>query len=170
MTPSDVTGPHGGEPTSWLLYNSYLVWANPLKTKDRQFDNFAFTDGTVSCHFDNLWCRQWQQSCQIDNLCFQYRLRMFRLSLHTCLSRWIDCLKLNSGLPVCMHRQLVTCYCFNISENITTLLKEFTIYSKEMKSAKLLRKCVLAQQIDACACRRFFCVHDFLNQFEFTMC
>ena len=41
-----------------------------LKTKDHQFDNFVITGGTVSCHYDNLQCHQWQQSRQIDDLLF----------------------------------------------------------------------------------------------------
>ena len=36
--------------------------------KDRQFDNFVVTGGTVSCRNDNLWCHQSRQSCQIDDL------------------------------------------------------------------------------------------------------
>ena len=33
-----------------------------------QFDNFVVTGGTISCHYENLRCHQWQQSCQIDDL------------------------------------------------------------------------------------------------------
>ena len=41
-----------------------------LKTKGCQFDNFVVTDGTVSCHYDNLRCHQWRQNYQINNLLF----------------------------------------------------------------------------------------------------
>ena len=34
----------------------------------QHFDNIVVTGGTVSCHNDNLWCHQWRQSCQIDDL------------------------------------------------------------------------------------------------------
>ena len=40
-----------------------------VKTKDRQFDDFVVTGGTVSCN-DNLRCHQLRQSCQIDDLLF----------------------------------------------------------------------------------------------------
>ena len=46
-----------------------LVWIF-TETTDRQFDNVVVTGGTVSCHNDNLWCHQWRQSCQIDDLLF----------------------------------------------------------------------------------------------------
>ena len=52
-----------------VLGNSPL-FEYSLKTKDRQFDNVVVTGGTVSCHNDNLWCQQWRQSCQIDDLLF----------------------------------------------------------------------------------------------------
>ena len=32
--------------------------------KKRSFN----TGGTVTCHYDNFWCKQWRQSCQIDDL------------------------------------------------------------------------------------------------------
>ena len=38
-----------------------------MKTKERQFDNFAVTGGTVS-RYENLRYHQWRQSCQIDNI------------------------------------------------------------------------------------------------------
>ena len=41
------------------------------KNNDRQYDNFVVTGGTVSCHYDNLRCHQWRQSCEIDDLLFQ---------------------------------------------------------------------------------------------------
>ena len=41
-----------------------------LRTKDRQFDNFVVTGGTVSCHYDNLRCHQSRQSCQTADLLF----------------------------------------------------------------------------------------------------
>ena len=44
--------------------------SSPLKTKDRQFDNFAITGGTVICHYNNLRCNQWRQSYQIDDILF----------------------------------------------------------------------------------------------------
>ena len=52
-----------------VLGNSPL-FVYSLKTKDRQFDNVVVTGGTISCHNDNLWCHQWRQSCQIDDLLF----------------------------------------------------------------------------------------------------
>ena len=52
-----------------VLGNSPL-FEYSLNTKDRQFDNVVITGGTVSCHKDNLWCPQWRQSCQIDDLLF----------------------------------------------------------------------------------------------------
>ena len=45
-----------------------LVWIFTKNDTDRQFDNVVVTGGTVSCHNDNLWCHQWRQSCQIDDL------------------------------------------------------------------------------------------------------
>ena len=36
---------------------------SPLKITDRQFDNFV-TGGIVRCHYDNLRCHLWRQSCQ----------------------------------------------------------------------------------------------------------
>ena len=50
-----------------VLGNSPL-FEYSLKTNNRQFDNVVVTGGTVSCHNDNLWCHQWRQSCQIDDL------------------------------------------------------------------------------------------------------
>ena len=50
-----------------VLGNSPL-FEYSLKTKDRQFDNVVVTGGTVSCPNDNLWCHQWRQSCEIDDL------------------------------------------------------------------------------------------------------
>ena len=47
-----------------------LVLTFPLKIKDRQFDKFVITGGTVSCPNDNLQCHQWWQSCQLDDLLF----------------------------------------------------------------------------------------------------
>ena len=41
--------------------------------KDRQFDNFVITGGTISCHYDNLLCHQWWHSCQF----FILFLKMF---------------------------------------------------------------------------------------------
>ena len=41
-----------------------------LKIKYHQFANFVITGGTISCHNDNLWCHQWWQSRQTDNLLF----------------------------------------------------------------------------------------------------
>ena len=40
------------------------------KTKGRQFDNFAVTDGAISCHVDNLQCHKWLPTCQIDYILF----------------------------------------------------------------------------------------------------
>ena len=40
---------------------------NTLDTKGRQYDNFVFIGGTVSCRNENLW---WRQTCQIDDLYF----------------------------------------------------------------------------------------------------
>ena len=45
-----------------------------LNTKDRQFDNFVVTGGTVSCHCDNWQCHQWRQSCQIGGLFLKWFL------------------------------------------------------------------------------------------------
>ena len=45
-----------------------FVFVHALKMKDRQFDNFVVTGGTVSCHYDNLRCHQSRQSRQIDDL------------------------------------------------------------------------------------------------------
>ena len=36
-----------------------MYWLTPLKTIDRQFDNFVVTDGTVSCHYDTKICVEW---------------------------------------------------------------------------------------------------------------
>ena len=44
-----------------------------LETKDCQFDNFVVIGGTVSCHYDNLRCHEWQQNCQTDNLLFSVK-------------------------------------------------------------------------------------------------
>ena len=52
-----------------VLGNSPL-FEYSLKTKDRQFDNVVITGGTVICHKGNLWCPQWRQNCQIDDLLF----------------------------------------------------------------------------------------------------
>ena len=40
----------------------------PWKKKDCQFDNFVVSGGIVSLHYDNLWCSQRRQICQIDDL------------------------------------------------------------------------------------------------------
>ena len=37
------------------------------KTTDHQFDSCVVTDGTPSCHLNNLRCHQWRQSCQTDD-------------------------------------------------------------------------------------------------------
>ena len=42
-----------------------------LKTKDLQFDNIVIIGGTVSCHYDNLQCRQWWHSVKLTVFCFQ---------------------------------------------------------------------------------------------------
>ena len=47
-----------------------------LKTK---YDNFVVNDAIVSCHYDNLWCRQWRQSCLTDDLFFQCAVIVVRL-------------------------------------------------------------------------------------------
>ena len=49
---------------------------------------FVITGGTVSCRNDNLWCHQWQQSCQIDDL--------FSMCVPLCL---------------CPYNKVVGCYC-----------------------------------------------------------
>ena len=51
-----------------LLFHMCSTIVISLKTKGRQFDNFAVTGGTVSCRNDNLRCNQWRQSCQIGKL------------------------------------------------------------------------------------------------------
>ena len=56
-----------------LLYLN-VVWYTsvypPWKQKDRQFNNFVVTGGTISCRYDLLWYHQWWQCCQIDNIFF----------------------------------------------------------------------------------------------------
>ena len=52
----------------WRIF--YMNTLSTLKTKDHPFYNFVITAGTVSCHYDNLLCCQWRQSCQIDDLLF----------------------------------------------------------------------------------------------------
>ena len=49
----------------YRLCRVVAIFVISLKTIDRQFDNFVVTGGTVSCHYDNLRCHHWQQSCQI---------------------------------------------------------------------------------------------------------
>ena len=41
-----------------------------LPTIDGQFDNIVVSGGTISCNYGKLWCHQWQQSYQIDDLLF----------------------------------------------------------------------------------------------------
>ena len=52
------------------LFQTLFQTIPVTENKNRQFDNFVVTGGTVSCRNDNLWCRQSWQSCQIDNLLF----------------------------------------------------------------------------------------------------
>ena len=63
MSCSDLTWYVGIEVMAWY----WLFNKSPLKTKDCQFDNFFITDGTMSCHYNNLWCHQWWQSYQMDD-------------------------------------------------------------------------------------------------------
>ena len=63
--------------TEWLKFKD--IWTP--KRKDRQFDNFVITGGTVSCLKNNLRCHQWWQLgatsddkvVKLKNLCFQWR-------------------------------------------------------------------------------------------------
>ena len=56
---------------SWMysisVIHSSTQLSHSLKRKYGQFDNFVVNGGTVSCHYDNLWCHQWRQSCQLDD-------------------------------------------------------------------------------------------------------
>ena len=74
--------------TNDVLWHSLEGTITTLKTKDRQFDNFVVIDGTVSCHYDNLRCHQWRQSCQIDNLSFFSEAIPKMSVVQTCLSDW----------------------------------------------------------------------------------
>ena len=39
-----------------------------LERKACHFEKLVITGGTISCHYGNLWCLQWWQSCQIEDL------------------------------------------------------------------------------------------------------
>ena len=59
-----------------------LYGITSLKTKGRQFDNFAVTGDTVSCRNDNLRYRQWRQICQIDDLLFSMVNKTFNKNMY----------------------------------------------------------------------------------------
>ena len=48
--------------------NISLYWKQKIIKK--KFDNFVFTGGSVSCHYDNLRCHQWWQRYQIGDFFF----------------------------------------------------------------------------------------------------
>ena len=57
----------------YCVASSVVCWC-PISIKCqciyRPTENFVVIGGTVSCRNDNLWCQQWRQSCQIDDLLF----------------------------------------------------------------------------------------------------
>ena len=59
----------------------FYQWITETKS---QFVNFVITGGTISYHYDKLWCHQWQQSCQLYKLLFQYIEGKFLMFSNTC--------------------------------------------------------------------------------------
>ena len=54
------------------------IMEKTLRTLHHQLDNFVVTDGTVSCHNDDLQCHQLQQHCQNNNIYFRSMNNFYR--------------------------------------------------------------------------------------------
>ena len=73
LTPMTPSTSINGSMQNCGISSALAMELQTLKTKGPQFEKFVITGGTVSCHYDNLRCRQWRQSCQINDLLFSVK-------------------------------------------------------------------------------------------------
>ena len=65
-----------------LPYHCNIRFLFSLTAGDLRVSGFFVPDGTVSCHYDDLWCRWWRRGCGLDDLLFRCSISMISAQFH----------------------------------------------------------------------------------------
>ena len=65
-----------------LPYQCSIRFLFSLRAGDLRVSGFFVPDGTVSCHYDDLWCRWWRRGCGLDDLLFRCSISMISAQFH----------------------------------------------------------------------------------------
>ena len=106
----------------WFVMPKYscdvlVITIGTPKTKDHQYDNFGITAGTISCHYDNLQCHQWCQSCQIN-----FMTTYDATSEDKVVKLRIFCFQLHSVQPIHMNHGFSTRNTINVEKAVTAFV------------------------------------------------